>query len=305
MTTTDFQSLKSFDFGNSTPHLWVFKDSSSAARFRTFYVQTEDGLNTQLKGFIATEIGRITEHNRYTYISQTNENSCLSIDPTSTDFPQLKALVDRLESEHRITDAKDLKGAKGYVVKFTSNGTTVYAVKRSTSTWKTSYPKKYINMIFSNGELSGVEDNSFSIEKNFDFYVINNTVFIANKRGFESAMQHRTAYVQAFAQLQQTPAFSGLFSDINPIIEYVGKNSIQLRRMAVIEEKGIYNRPNFISTLQRVNTTRNWGINFHPTNNTIIPCESTVSTIINVLLDHRLMSEITDNIYDVPDATQV
>jgi len=52
--------------------------------------------------------------------------------------------------------------------------------------------------------------------------------------------------------------------------------------MAVIEEKGIYNRPN-----------------------TIIPCESTVSTIINVLLDHRLMSEITDNIYDVPDATQV
>lgn len=303
--TADFQSLRSFDFANSTPHLWVFKDSSSAARFRAFYVQTEGGLNTQLKDFIATEIERITEHTPYTYISQTNENSCLSIDPASTDFPQLKALVDRLESEHRITDAKDLKGAKGYVVKFTSNGTTVYAVKRSTSTWKTSYPKKYINMIFSNGELSGVEDNSFAIEKNFDFYVINNTIFIANKRGFESAMQHRTAYVQAFTQLQQTPAFSGLFSDITPIIEYVGTNSIQLRRMAVIEEKGVYSRPNFIPTLQRVNTSRNWGINFDPANNTIIPCETTASTIINVLLDHRLMSEITDNIYDVPDATQV
>lgn len=303
--TADFQSLKSFDFSNSTPHLWVFKDSNSAARFRTFYVQTEGDLNIQLKDFVTAEIERITEHTPYTYISQTNENSCLSIEPTSTDFPQLKVLVDRLESEHRITDSKDLKGAKGYVVKFTSNGTTVYAVKRSTSTWKTSYPKKYINMIFSNGELSGVEDNSFAIEKNFDFYVINNTVFIANKRGFESAMQHRAAYVQAFTQLQQSPAFSGLFSDINPIIEYVGTNSIQLRRMAVIEEKGIYSRPNFIPTLQRVNNTRNWGINFDPISNTIIPCEITAGVIINVLLDHRLMSEITDNIYDVPDATQV
>ncbi|BBQ32689.1 DUF4868 domain-containing protein [Aeromonas caviae] len=302
---TDFQSLKSFDFENATPHLWVFKDSSSEARFRTFYVQTESGLNTQLKNFIATEIERITEHTPYTYISQTNENSCLTTEPASTDFPQLKALVDRLEIEHRITDVKDLKGAKGYVVKFTLNGTTVYAVKRSTSTWKTSYPKKYINMIFSNGELSGVEDNSFAIEKNFDFYVLNSTIFIANKRGFESAMQHRVAYVQAFENLKQTPVFSGLFSDINPIIEYIGTNSIHLRRMAVIEEKGIYSRPDFISTLQRVNATRNWGINFDPINNTIIPCESTASTIINVLLDHRLMSEITDNIYDVPDATQV
>ncbi|PYF83053.1 uncharacterized protein DUF4868 [Marinomonas alcarazii] len=303
--TGDFQSLKSFDFANSTLHLWVFKNSSSAARFRAFYVQTEDDLNTQLKDFIATEIERITEHTPYTYISQTNESSCLSIDPINTDFPQLKILVDRLESEHRITDAKDLKGAKGYVVKFTSNGTTVYAVKRSTSTWKTSYPKKYINMIFSNGELSGVEDNSFAIEKNFDLYVINNTLFIANKRGFESAMQHRTAYVQAFTQLQQSPEFSSLFSDITPIIEYVGTNSIQLRRMAVIEEKGIYSEPSFIPTLQRVNTTRNWGINFDPVNNTIIPCANTASIIINVLLDHRLMSEITDNTYDVPDATQV
>ncbi|WP_017216131.1 DUF4868 domain-containing protein [Pseudoalteromonas sp. NJ631] len=303
--TANFQSLKSFDFSNSTPHLWVFKDSSSAARFRAFYVQTEDALNIQLKDFIAAEIERITEYTPYTYISQVNENSCLSIDPSSTDFPQLKALVDRLEGENRITDSKDLKGAKGYVVKFTSNGTTVYAVKRSTSTWKTSYPKKYINMIFSNGELSGIEDNSFAIEKNFDFYVINDTVFIANKRGFESAMQHRAAYAQAFTQLQQNPAFSGLFSDISPIIEYVGTNAIQLRRMAVIEEKGIYSRPNFIPTLQRVNNTRNWGINFDPKSNTIIPCESTASIIINVLLDHRLMSEITDNIYDVPDTTKV
>jgi hypothetical protein len=303
--TSDFQQLKTFNFSSSTPHLWVFKDSSSAARFKTFYVQTENELNNQLKEFVETEISRITEHAPYSYISQTNESSCLTIDQNATDFNKLKTLVDRLEPEHRIDDSKDLVGAKGYVVKFISNGTTVYAVKRSASTWKTSYPKKYINMVFSNGELAGVEDKSFSIEKSFDFYVINSTIFIANKRGFESSMQHREAYVEAFTQLQAAPSFNGLFSDITPIIEYVGSNSIQLRRMGVIESKGVYNSQNFIPNLIRVNASRNWGINFDSTSNTIIPCADTTGTILQILLDHRLLSEITDNTYDVPDAIEV
>jgi hypothetical protein len=303
--SSDFQLFKAFDFANATPHLWVFKDSRAPAKFRAYYVQTEDGLNQQLKIFVRTEIDRITEHCPYSYISQTNENSCLTLDPSTTNFSSLKTLVDRLESEHRIVDNKDLKGASGYVVKFISNGTTVYGVKRSTSMWKTSYPKKYINMVFSNGEMSGVEDNNFSIEKNFDFYVINNTAFIANKRGFESSMKYREAYAQAFSQLQATPSFSSLFSDLEPIIDYVGTNSIQLRRMGVIEEKSVYSNPGFISALMIVNATRGWGLNFDTANNTIIPCADTTSIILQVLLDHRLISEITENIYDVPDAVPV
>ncbi|MEJ8680024.1 DUF4868 domain-containing protein [Plesiomonas shigelloides] len=303
--TADFQSLKTFDFARSTPYLWIFKDSKTAARFRSFYVQTDHGINNELKSFVTKEINRITEHSPYTYISQTNENSCLTIDHLDTDFSKLKVLVDRLENENRITDVNDLTGAKGYVVKFTLGGNTVYAVKRSTSSWKTSYTNKFINMMFNNGELSGIENNSFTIEKNFDFYVINNTLFVASKGGFESVMQYRDAYSEAFTQLQQKPEFSALFSDIMPIVEYVGTNAIQLRRMAVIELKAIYLRPNFMTKLQQVNQLRNWGINFDQTSNTIIPCENTAATILNVLLDHRLMSEITENTYDVPDATQV
>ncbi len=301
----EFQLLRAFDFANATPHLWFFKNSRSQEKFRTFYVQTETDLNRQFKTFVNTEIERITEHSPYSYIAQTNENSCLTLDSTTTNFSNLKALVDRLEPEHRINDSNDLKGSNGYVVKYIANGVTVYAVKRSTSTWKTSYPNKYINMVFTNGELSGVVDNSFSIEKNFDFYVINNVAFIANKRGFESSMKYREAYSQAFTQLQQNPSFSNLFSDLQPIVEYVGTNSMQLRRMGVIEDKKVYTSPNFITKLMAINTARGWGLNFDLANNTIVPCAETTSTILQVLLDHRLMSEITANIYDVPDAVQV
>lgn len=299
----DFDALKAFDFENADTYLWVFKESTTKAKFRTKFVQTEAELNKDLKGFVRAEVNRITEHSPYTYISQTNENSCLTIAFDSTDFKLLKSQVDLPEVEHRVKSVSDLVGAKGYVVKFIKHGVVVYAVKRSTSTWKTSYPKKFVNMVFKNGELKGVENNAFSIEKNFDFYVINDTAFIANKKGFESSMKHKEEYVQVFDTLQKNPGFSSLFSDVSSIVEYVGSNSIQLRRMAVIEEKGIYKQANFIKNLISVNSKRNWGLNFE--NDKIVPCEKTVKVILQVLLDHRLISEITDHIYDVPDAKPV
>ncbi|MCX9546651.1 DUF4868 domain-containing protein, partial [Vibrio cholerae] len=234
MIMVDFDALKAFDFENADTYLWVFKESTTKAKFRTKFVQTEAELNKDLKGFVRAEINRITEHSPYTYISQTNENSCLTIAFDSTDFKLLKSQVDLPEVEHRVKSVSDLVGAKGYVVKFIKDGVVVYAVKRSTSTWKTSYPKKFVNMVFKNGELKGVENNAFSIEKNFDFYVINDTAFIANKKGFESSMKHKEEYVQVFDTLQKNPGFSSLFSDVSSIVEYVGSNSIQLRRMAVI-----------------------------------------------------------------------
>lgn len=300
-----FETLKNFDFINSTAHLWTFKSSASAIKYRTRFVQTDDQLNLQLKLFVDNEIRRITEFSSYSYISQTNENSCLSINEIETDFQLLKTQVDRVESENRAVGVQDLKGAKGYVVKFIHGDVTVYAVKRSATTWKTSYPKKFINMIFSDGELTGVEDNSFSIEKNFDFYVVDGAVFISNKRGFETIMQYKTAYESAFTQLTSSSAFSDLFFDITPLVEHVGSNSMHLRRMAVVEEKGIYTRPNFMPNLQNVNELRNWGINFDSQTNKIVVCEETAKVILQVLLDHRLMSEITDNIYEVPEATQI
>ncbi len=301
----DFQLLRAFDFSNSIAHLWVFKDSTTDVRFRTFYVQTDNELNHELKGFVTAEMSRITEHSPYSHIAQTNENSCLTLSQASTDFALLKSQVDRLEDNHRVENARDLKGSKGYVVKFTHNGVTVYGVKRSTSTFKTSYPRNMINMIFTNGELTGVQDNSFSIKRNFDFYVINDSIFVSDKLGFESAVQHRVGYIQAFTQLQQSPVFCALFTDMDPVSQYVGSNSMQLRRMATVEMRGIYNEPNFMSNLQRVSNTRQWGINFDTNSGKIIPCENTMQIILQILLDHRLMSEVTSNTYDVPDAVRL
>jgi hypothetical protein len=301
----DFNIFKAFDYVQSAVHLWVFKKSTSNRKFSAYFVRTDPVLTELLRSVVRNEVVRLIEFAPYTYLAQVNENSCLATLENECDFSLLKAQVDRPEPECSVRSIKDLKGADGYVVKFVHEGQTIYAVKRSTASWKAAYPKKYINMIFHNGELSAAEDNGFSIERNFDFYCINSSIFIASKRAFESALTYKAAYAEAFTGLRQNPQFSELFTDLQPLVKYIGTNSIQLRRMAMVEQKGLYATPNFLLNLQVVNARHGWGINFDPASNKIVPCDQTAKTIMQVLLDHRLMSEVTSNIYDVPDAVQV
>ena len=64
---------------------------------------------------------------------------------------------------------------------------------------------------------------------------------------------------------------------------------MQLRRMTVVEMRGIYDNPNFLASLQSVSNTRQWGINFDATSGKIIPCADTMRIILQALLDHRLI----------------
>lgn len=299
-----FASLRGFDFANSDVFLWIFKRSATPAHFSARYAQTDGNLNSMLQAVATSEIARLTEFAAYTHLAQTNENSCLAMPVQGGDFENLKVIIDRPEPDWRVRNIRDLKNATGYAAKFVNNGRTVYAVKRSTTNWKTSYLKTHINLIFQNGELSAAEDTGFSIEKVFDFFSCDDALFIVRKQAFESAMQHRISYSRAFAQLQGSQAFTDLFTDLAPIVNYVGTNSIQLRRMARIEERALFARPGFLAAVQAANARRGWGLNFDA-NGRLVPCDQTARTIMQVLLDHRLLSEITDLIYDVPDATQV
>lgn len=298
----DFDELKNFNFLACDVFLWVFKKSTTVNKFNAQYVRTDPDLEVSFKSMANIEIIRLVEFSPYSYLAENHENGCLSAPILGSDFEFLKRQVDRPEPEHSVTGVKDLEGAEGYVVKFFHNGRTVYAVKKSSTTWKTAYPKKFINMVFRNGELSTAEDKSFSIEKNFDFYCVNETAFVAQKRAFESVMQYKTGFAQAFVQLRQNAQFSGLFTDLQPLIVYVGTNSIQLRRMATIEKKNIYSAQTFLPNLQQVNIRHGWGLNFDPVSNKIVPCPQTAKMILEVLLDHRLMSEVTNHVYIVPDA---
>ena len=85
-----FNSFKNHDIINSNVYLWVFKRSATASRFTAHYVQTAEPLNEQLKLIALGEFQRITEFQAYSYLAETNENSCLSTAIAGSDFINLE-----------------------------------------------------------------------------------------------------------------------------------------------------------------------------------------------------------------------
>lgn len=301
----DFDGWKTFDYDAANVQLWVFKKSTTEAKFRAWHVRTDGQIEFLFRETIKNEAAKITEVTPYSPIAQNNESSCLTQAlEESEGLIALLNKVDAPEAENVDAELKHLKGAAGYVVKFQNIGETVYAIRKTAPSWRPRIRSSLINAVFNNGELSATPAETFSFDSFFDFYCFNETIFIKAKRSYESSMSDKKAYQANFDNLTIEPQFASIFSDIQPLKDYVGTNAMQLRRIIVIQSKGLYLSPGFSQRVQLVNGVRNFGLNFDAAGK-IIPCENTAKAIMQILLDHRLLSEITNTIYDVPDAEAI
>jgi hypothetical protein len=302
---TDFSDWRSFNYPEATVQLWVFKKSTTQAKFRAWHVRTAEEIEGLFRQAVLNGVESTTEEIAYSPIAQNNESSCLSHPlEESEGLVALLNLVDMPEAENVDAELKHLKGAAGYIVKFQHGDSTVYAIRRTAPSWRPQVKRSFINAVFHNGELSITPEVTFSFDAFFDFYSINETVFVKSKRAYESTMSEKKTYQKNFDALSVDPAFTSIFSDIQPLKDYVGDNAIQLRRIAVIQSKGLYLRQDFPQKIRSVNDARNYGLNFDG-NGRLIVCAITAKTIMQILLDHRLLSEITETIYDVPDTETV
>lgn len=302
---SDFIDWKNFDYAGAKVYLWVFKKSISASKFRAWHVRTDETIEQLFRDAVASEVDRISEVISYSPLAQNNESSCMLHSLEESDgLIALLNQVDRPEEERTDAELKHLKGAAGYLVIFEYNGAVVYAIRRTAPTWKPKIRNSLINAIFHNGELSATPEETFVFDSYFDFYCVNETILVSSKKAYESTVSDKKVYERSFAELTVNAEFSDIFADLEPLKTYVGSNAMHLRRIIVIQKKALYRRPDFASRLAKVSASREWKINFDE-NGRIIVCNDTVRTIMQVLLDHRLLSEITDTTYDVPDAEAV
>lgn len=59
-------------------------------------------------------------------------------------------------------------------------------------------------------------------------------------------MRYRAGFVNAFGELQDEKQFVSLFTDMASLVTYVGSNGTHLRRMAVIQERKLYDNPKYL-----------------------------------------------------------
>lgn len=200
--------------------------------------------------------------------------------------------------------AKQLNNAAGYVLRLRHGGSVIYCIKKANADWATRKKKGMMNVFFTEAGLDIMESPSFSLARSFDFFVAGESVLMASKPAFESILNHKDTYEEAYAELKQDPGFSAAIADFAVFDAFIGKNATHLRRMAVIRARGYYQNPDYLARLREINGLRNWGILFDAEGR-IVATPEKMSDILHVLLDHRLRSELSDNQYDVPSTTPV
>ena len=92
--------------------------------------------------------------------------------------------------------------------------------------------------------------------------------------------------------------FVAIFADMAPLVAFVGSNKIHLRRACAIREKGNCADPTYMARLRQEHAQMGFTFAFDDQGR-FICTEATCADIIKTLLDHRLNSRLSGNLYDV------
>lgn len=301
-------ALNNFDIQNAGLTVWLFKKSGGSGGATPVYtghwITTDDDLNAALKASIIEARARIAEVHEYGLLAQNNEASALLIDSVETHAGLLVEKTANALPQRKVKSESQIANTNFFVARLTSGGDVLHAVRRTDTSWKTKKRKALIDMVYRENALALDHSPSFSLTRNVDFFIANDKVIIPHKANFESVLNYRQAHADEFETLQGEVEFSQAFAALGPLADFVGTNKIQLRRMCSIRQKGHYKNAAFMSKLRIHHAAHGLTLTFDA-NGLIIPTAETCGDIITALLDHRLASAFSENVYDVPDATRV
>jgi Domain of unknown function (DUF4868) len=304
---TLIQDIKNFNIDAASTTLWTFKKQSpkdAPPQFNGHWVDTTDEMDAELKKIIKQQLEQITEEQVYSLLAQNNEASVLTITEEETHVGFVKDQFANELQKRKVRNVSTLLNCAFYIIKLVHNGQVLYAVKKTDSTWKSRTAKNVITAIFSNTQLELTADDNFRIQKSVDFFGFDGSLAVKDKRNFESVLNYKAAHEQDYAEMQVAADFIKVFVDLAPLTAFIGSNKIHLRRMSAIRQKAFYADEVFMGNLRKLH--KQFGLNIiFDDEGRIVPTEETCRDIIAALLDHRLSSAFSGNIYDVPDATRV
>ncbi len=302
----EIDDIKGWDIGNSAVTLWFFKrpsiDDQRRPKYLGSWLDIENNVATALKEAANATIQNIDEIDAYGLLTQAQEGRALEIQRDET---HAEILVEQMQAElqnKQITNVKGILNSFAYAAKFVVGGEVLFAFKKLDSSWSTKKSNALIPAAFVNDTLTLADTNTFHLAKGFDFIVTAEEVLIWKKAAFETVLFYKAAHVQDFGSLLVEPAFANIFANTAPLTAFVGDNKLHLRRASAIRQKAHYADDDFMANLKARHAEYHLNINFDPAGK-IIPCAATCGDIFNALLDHRLKSGFSENVYSVPDAS--
>lgn len=300
------KNLKDFDIQAAELSIWVFRKRIVQGRpsFTGRWITVDPELKSELLGFINLERESYTETIDYALLAQNNESSLMLIGTGETSAVSVVSTSANQIPDKKIKEIKELSNCDFYSVKLVVGDTVMHCVKKTDASWRTKNKVGLKSVVFKQKKLKIDKTPRFNISKDFDFFILENEIFIKNKKIFESVLSYKNAHIANFSELVDEADFSELFTDSEPLRKYVSTNTIHLRRASAIKQKGYYKIPEFMESLRQNALRLRLNLMFDDQGKIIVN-DDCCADIFQALLDHRLQSHFTAHIYDVPNASMV
>lgn len=303
------KEINTIDFSRTIVQLAVvyyyFQDRHH--KYALKFVRTEDKVDRKLNDIVKRVSSSATKVESYDYESQELEEGEMQIiSAGQTSFPDLLQVINDSDSENDVAETEDdLTKAKGYAIIIRkSEAIVAIGYKILPENWKLKKKRGLIPLLFHEQEFKDLEDKPvFSISPSVDFLFFNDNIYIVSKKNFEIALNFRLGMLKKAEEFYTQLNSMHLVDDIQAIKELIGDNMRFLRKIASIQKNRHYQNTEFMANLKKVNEKRKWGLEFQG-EKVIIKAEN-ISVILTVLNNKRLLSEITQETFDVEFAKPV
>ncbi len=299
-----FNKLQKLDLAQCSISLCIIKKTKKKEiedRYLISYVRTGEEIEEKLKSIISQCIQPIENVEEYTVdCSESVEDQVWSIKSNKTDFSAVLGIIKDLSPEKDVVNSsKDIVGAKAYAI-VVSDGSDIKAVgfRKIPENWETKIKKGLIFACFKvPGTLEFLDKKSvLSIADNIDFISYSDELFIFSKKGFEVGLDYRKRIIKnAKSFFEKNDTIEG----IEYLKEHVGDSLPLSRKIVKIQELGVYKNEKYSQRIQVLNERYGWGFQFRG-EKIIIDKKNkeSMDTLLSVLQNKRLYSEITDEHFD-------
>jgi len=297
------RNLKALNLGRASASLAIVREykRDRVSQYTVKYVQIDEHLANRLKTIVRNKIQASNVVEEYTYdCPEPEADQIRAIDYEQTDFFKiLNQLTSLNPEEDIIEDVEELVRAKAYLIILRNrDGIQVVGYKTLPENWKMRKEKGLISLLFRENRFEDLEEeNVFSIAGTLDLMYFNETLFILSKKEFERGLNFREGMIAGANEMYREVQQLNLFENLNILTERVGNNQRYLRKIATIRNLGHYRDPQFIQRMRQISNTKGWNIQFQ--NGQIIFTDGTIDTILSILQNKRLHSEMTEEDFDV------
>ncbi|MBE7510419.1 MAG: DUF4868 domain-containing protein [Bacteroidia bacterium] len=301
---TILRNLKNLNLRRAEVSLAVVKEYkvNRVSQYLIKYVPIDERLESRLRNIVTSKIQNSNTVDEYSFdCPEPEADQVRSIDSDQTDFYRIFEKLGELNPEEDVIDSVEelVNGTKAYLIILRNReGIQVVGFKTIPENWKMKKNKGLIPLLYRENRFEDLEDeNVFSIASSVDLFYYDETLFILSKKEFEHGLNFRDGMIAKADEMYQEVLQLNLFVNMEVLTTRVGNNQRYLRKIATIKNLGHYRNPQFLLRLQEVNAIKNWNIQFD--NGQIVFTDETLDTILSLLQNKRLHSELTLEDFDV------